>query len=327
MFDSVVDKLAARVDQRFLTGLLLPCILFSLSIGALAAADLGFERSVAWWSTLAGPRQAMVVAVAAAGLLVATSFVGVMLPLLVRLYEGYWGAGPLGRMCVLLGVYFEERRRQRLLRRTDGGADARRYYTLPRPGVPLLPTRFGNVLRAAESYASDPERYGMDSVFFWPRLFSVLPKQLRTSLSAARADMEQMIVASALALLAAAFAILFGLIRNLPVAIWLSAAVAGALISRTAYNIAVRSAIAFGDLVRTAFDLHRRPLLQAMGLSLPETLPEERAMWKALGQQLFRRIADEPDLLRYQQAATTDKGALSAALRNARADDTSRNHA
>lgn len=44
----------------------------------------------------------------------------------------------------------------------------------------LLKTKFGNVLRASEIYAS--ERYGIDGLTLWPRLAHVLPREFTASL-------------------------------------------------------------------------------------------------------------------------------------------------
>ena len=49
------------------------------------------------------------------------------------------------------------------------------------------------------------------------------------------------------------------------------------------------SAAVFGDLVRSCFDLFRGDLLTYLGWPLPEKLSDERALWGALGQQLYRR--------------------------------------
>ncbi|MFF5287040.1 MULTISPECIES: hypothetical protein [Streptomyces] len=69
-----------------------------------------------------------------------------------------------------------------------------------------------------------------------------------------------------------------------------------------AYRGAVRAALGYGELVRAAFDVHRRDLLKEMGLILPENLDAERALWAALAQQLHRGLTDRPRLLRFTRA-------------------------
>ena len=93
-----------------------------------------------------------------------------------QLLEGYWG--PLrtaGRLCakqrafdtVLAGI---ERTQDRLTRNEA----VRRFRANWPPRRDLvLPTRFGNVIRAFENYAN--RVYGPDGIATWPRLFGVLP--------------------------------------------------------------------------------------------------------------------------------------------------------
>src|SRR3989304_4738370 len=45
--------------------------------------------------------------------------------------------------------------------------------TYPEDQSDILPTRFGNTLKAAENYTG--ERFGLDGVQFWPRLVHVIP--------------------------------------------------------------------------------------------------------------------------------------------------------
>lgn len=52
----------------------------------------------------------------------------------------------------------------------------------------LMPTRLGNVLRAAESGVED--KYGIDPVPCWPALWLVLPDETRTEVTAARASLD-----------------------------------------------------------------------------------------------------------------------------------------
>ncbi|MGW8359159.1 hypothetical protein ACWGK1_01090 [Streptomyces wedmorensis] len=66
--------------------------------------------------------------------------------------------------------------------------------------------------------------------------------------------------------------------------------------SVAAYRGAVRAALGYGELVRAAFDVHRRDLLKEMGLILPESLDAERALWAALAQQLYRGLTGRPRL-------------------------------
>ena len=73
-----------------------------------------------------------------------------------------------------------------------------RHQRFPRERSATMPTRLGNVFRAAESYPADSRLYGMDAVFFWPRLYPLLPESLRVELASARSSIDMMLVTSVL---------------------------------------------------------------------------------------------------------------------------------
>jgi hypothetical protein len=52
----------------------------------------------------------------------------------------------------------------------------------------ILPTRFGNTLKAAENYPG--ERYGLDGVNFFPRLVQVIPQEYKSSIDATRNELS-----------------------------------------------------------------------------------------------------------------------------------------
>ncbi|MEU1406595.1 hypothetical protein ABZ471_30265 [Streptomyces sp. NPDC005728] len=301
MFGSLLDKSTGWLGQRLVGTLLLPSLAFWAGIGALVVTHVGWSRAADRWNALGGARQLLICAGAVAGLLVFVLLAMAVLPALVRAYEGYWllrhPFGRLGR----LGVSLQRRRWQRL-RLTDPRDYGRRYRCFPPEPRDLMPTRLGNALRAAESYASDERRYGMDAVFFWPRLYPLLPDSLRSALGAARASLEQFLVLAALSAAFVPVTAVLAMTPGLPLPIWLPTLVVGPLLSILAYRAAVSAALGYGELVRSAFDTHRRALLTALGLALPATLEAERALWQALAQQLYRRDTDHPELLRF----TTD---------------------
>jgi hypothetical protein len=54
-----------------------------------------------------------------------------------------------------------------------------------------MPTGLGSALRAAESYPDSDEGWGLDAVFWWPRLCLLLPDSARKQAGEARASMDQ----------------------------------------------------------------------------------------------------------------------------------------
>ena len=61
-------------------------------------------------------------------------------------------------------------------------------WKFPRDSALLLPTRFGNTIRAFEHYTNDI--YGADSVTLWPHLASVMTKQFQDALNDARSQVD-----------------------------------------------------------------------------------------------------------------------------------------
>jgi hypothetical protein len=172
------------------------------------------------------------------------------------------------------------------------------YRNYPRDVVRVLPTRLGNILKAAEDYPAYEGRYGMDAVFFWPRLFAVMSDSIRSALSDARANFVLLLNVGTLALLLTAgslAALAFATIH--PAAAFWASAAAGAVVAYLMYRSALGPARAYAELVRSAFDLYRGDLLTQLKLSEPATFDGERALWSNLGQMMYRGDASDEDVL------------------------------
>ena len=61
----------------------------------------------------------------------------------------------------------------------------------------VLPTGFGNILRAAEAYPGG--RYGIDAVSFWPRLFQLIPDEYKKAINETRNELSFFVNAAFLA--------------------------------------------------------------------------------------------------------------------------------
>jgi hypothetical protein len=111
-----------------------------------------------------------------------------------------------------------------------------------------MPTRLGNLLRAAEERPN--RNYGLDAVAVWPQFWLVLPKDTRDELTHARMGLES---ATRAWLWAALFAVWT------PVEAW---ALPVSMIVATAlyYGSLLNAAESYGDLVEASFDIHRTAL-------------------------------------------------------------------
>jgi hypothetical protein len=206
-----------------------------------------------------------------------------------------------------------------LLRQADSAAAAvddafrrieEQHQMLPLPLQDCLvkPTDFGNAYAVLEEYAY--ERYGMDTMVFWPRMLAVVPTGYQQAIGDQKSTCDFLLHTS---LLLGVFALqaLVLVVRaafdasrfpaELLIALLLSAASAYFL-----YRAAVTETRVLGTLIAGAFDLHRRALLEQLGLSLPPSLDAERALWRRLA--AFIRRGDRLYDPRALQAAAAGDG-------------------
>jgi hypothetical protein len=321
MFGTILERVAGYLGSRFILTAYLPTVAFCLGVLSLVATDIGWSTASRWWVGGDWLLHASLIVAAVVGTLILAALLATRTPFLIRLYEGYWGCGAVGRRLIRLGRSMQKLRAVRLRKvihspkisqsltdaealAAQGAAFMRRYYEVPADHLDNLkdqdfqPTRLGNIILAAERYPW--QRYGVDAVFFWPRLYQLLPENLRISMSDARSNLEMMVNLSALFILFGVIALIYGLSPSgLPLIISLLIATSGLLLAFATYLGAIQAAIGYGDVLRTTFDLHRRSLLTAMGYVPPTTLEAERELWKAIAQWLYRRTTEHPELLRF----------------------------
>jgi hypothetical protein len=274
--------------------LLLPTFAFFAGVGALVATDFGWTQTISWWQSLDTSRQVTLAIAVTAGLVLVATVLGTQVVAITRVLEGYWRWAWANKTIGAVGRRWQRHRLTRLAKDTSAMGYLRQYlaFAPAEPGA-VLPTRLGNTLRAAESYPGDSERWGLDAVFWWPRLYLIIPDSAREQVDEARSSVDQMVFLSVLSGVFAAIALGFG-IAGLPLVVWAPCVGGAVALSWLTYSAAVVSAAVFGDLVRSCFDLFRSDLLTHLGWSMPERLPDERALWGALGQQLYRRGASSP---------------------------------
>lgn len=152
----------------------------------------------------------------------------------------------------------------------------------PKAANRYLPTRIGNILRAAESWPAD--KYGLDAVAVWPRLWLLLPDSTRQELMAARAALDSAVGVAIWGLLFCGFAIW------MPLAILIGLVVTAAAIRFWAPARAEN----FGDLLEAAFDLHRTTLYRQLRWPLPANPKQEHTHGEQLTSYLWRG-SDDPD--------------------------------
>ena len=156
----------------------------------------------------------------------------------------------------------------------------------------VMPTELGNRLRAAETYSF--LRYNLDAAVIWPRLQETLPDKYASRLGEAKMNMDLMLVLTTLALI---FGVVWGGVffavpdAALAVHKWWAAPIvllAGIGIARVAYLNAAQSALSYGELLKTSFDLYRWEVLKSLHLDLPLDLESEKKLWGEISGLFYR---------------------------------------
>jgi len=154
----------------------------------------------------------------------------------------------------------------------------------------LQPSRIGNVISAYEQYPK--VRYGMDSVFYWPRLWLLIDKDVREEIDSPWAAVDSILYAgfgaAVVGVLYAILAVSFGLGIAAGLPGFSSVAAVGLLIAGLVLvyvfllciQLSVPGLVANGENFKSVFDLYRSKL------TLSAASDQEKQDWLRLGNQL-----------------------------------------
>jgi len=308
---SLIEKAGGLFDRYFLLGVWLPTFLATAAALAIVAASMGLAAAVALWKAMPTELQTWLPALALVGVTAVAIVLRAFTTEIVRAYEGYWPdwLQRLARRWVI--PRWERLRGERSelaandLRRY-ANAQMRLHLDYPARANLILPTRLGNVLRSAESY---PETaYGLDGVFWWPRLTPLLPKGMQESASGAFLQVTTLLNTATLSTVIAILGPMY-LWRVAGRSAWASVIVllVGLVLARCCYCGAVAQAREFGLVVRAAFDLHRLDLLEALHLPVPVSPDAERKSWTSLEAWLYNNDMLKAAELRFVHKAKHQK--------------------
>lgn len=293
MLESVWQKVSEASGRRWVLASLIPTALFWASFGLVYyGLWIGWSQTLAWWNGLtdASRTLSLLVVIVPIGL---TAFgLDMIGPFLLRTAKGSWDFPPF------VGPWLQKRRaeqwkkhfemiEQQLLQVVDqineGNLWPEKHRDLESKRIRLqselrefpekiMPTRLGNILRAAEE---DPYlRYGLDPATVWPRLYPLLSEVLRGEVDDARANLDSAVRISTLALV---FSLIWGTQAVISES-WLLAGIAALGLGGTllAHHATFGAATLYAELIRSAFDLHRFDLYRNLHLPLPSTTDTER---------------------------------------------------
>ena len=148
----------------------------------------------------------------------------------------------------------------------------------------VAPTIVGNIARTAGSYSYD--RYRLDVDLLWSRLQTVLQKDslFYATLQDAKTQLDFAVSTYWIVLVSSVFWLVHLATSTYSTPLFLSLAGIAPLVVFGLYVVTISSYHAFADSIRTAVDLYRRQLANALHLKLPSTIEGERAVWDDVGQ-------------------------------------------
>lgn len=172
--------------------------------------------------------------------------------------------------------------------------------------VAIYPTALGNAIAAYEQYANT--RYGIETVFYWPRIWINLDKDLREELDAHQAMVDSSVYACVTAGIAGFGWAVYGLAALLPPSLFgftaglptapLCFLVSGllAVSAYLAYRVARFGSGQYGELFMAVLDTHVHKLTDYMNVNgIADTLMELTSAPAEEGQELEPRQVSDAD--------------------------------
>jgi len=150
----------------------------------------------------------------------------------------------------------------------------------------ILPTSFGNAVRAYEDYSR--VIYGFESINGWARLQGLMSKDFREILGNDRARVDLWLNLFVLALFFALELAVVAAIKECSLAVLLVPLLAFAWL---AYARSRSSAQQFGEQVKAAFDIYLPELATRLGFMLSSETAKNRKFWQAFSQVMVYRDA------------------------------------
>ena len=245
----------------------------------------------------------------------------------IRLLEGYWSpkglrrwlTGPQRKIFKELRGKYEYLRRERDEHRINKPSEGfpqdkelqkvalRLANNFPSKENLVLPTSFGNTMRAYEDYPR--VIYGFESIQGWSRVQPLMPDKSLELLTRIRAPLDMWVnifYLSAIVMLGGCFLPFINL-QSKP--FWFAGmAVVFAIIS---YRRARSSAERYGEFIKAMFDLYVPELCKKLGYSLSPEPKTNRNFFKAFSQMIVYRNADSLNTMASFGVMQANKEAIS----------------
>lgn len=149
----------------------------------------------------------------------------------------------------------------------------------------ILPTSFGNIIRAFEVYPR--VMYGFDAIPGWNRLLGVIPKDYRELVDDAKTQVDFWLNFFLLSLVVFLEYVVLVSYTGIFSVLWFP--VISALFSWLAYHRAKSSAVEWGEMVKASFDTFLPELYKKLRLTQNSAKPEMKQFWESYSSAIIYR--------------------------------------
>lgn len=170
----------------------------------------------------------------------------------------------------------------------------------------ILPTRFGNAIRAFETYGRT--RFNMDSQTLWHELVAVAPKYIQSEIDSAQSSVDFFVALFYLSFFFGVACLILGAIEHFKIGILLLSAPAFSL-AILCHWLAIKAIDAWSYPIHALVNLGRVKLADNLGLKLPKTLEEEKEMWGLVRDYAVYASPEYGKPLNAYRKAPTEQGA------------------
>jgi hypothetical protein len=299
--NGLLDRFTSILNRRFMLVSFLPALIFAGGLGLLVLITTGKGgQALDWWSRLPGSLQIVIFLSMFAAIWLLGGLLDSQSRNLIQLFEGY----PLERLALPLhrratawhsacqALLYRDKEDPRYLaaekllgKRRPRRFPERPFILYPEIDRTIMPTRLGNVIRAAEDHAET--HYDINYLTVWPRLAHICSERFFEEYQDARAKLEFLLVVSTLAGLFAFSGGTVLLVFEASIGAFVAVVLGGAGLAWLAYFTAVHAAIEYGEKMRASVDLFRLDLLRQLRYAEPHSLDEEKSCWREFA-ELFR---------------------------------------
>lgn len=312
MLGTFLDKATGLLDRQFMIAYWFPVFISSVIAILIKVYIFGLEAALSWWQQdwMLNQQKGLYAQIwFIVGFLITITVLAYLLKpftrLMIQLYEGYWPSLTLQKLFTdlpLLGEksIWEKKNNQLLTTKEDkqkyNHLQTQLFYNYPLKENLIMPTRLGNTLRAAENYSYIA--YGMESVFWWPRLWPLLPDVVRKEIDESLVSLVALLNFTSLIVAVAIFGSYSLRQSGLYRLAWLELFV-GIILAYISYRAAVLQAEDYGESIRAAIDLYRFNLLKALHQPLPKNRDIEERYWGLLFSWLYTRNKSAATIIKY----------------------------